>query len=643
MFQYNRLNEILTYLKKNQEPISSKKLAGLFEISERTLRSDITNINMVIARHGATVILKRKIGYCIEISNEQSFSNFLDEEKIANGQSDELDTPDKRIKFILKVLLYETEFMSQDELAELIYVSKNTIANYMKTIRILLHEYHLTLETKANLGCRVLGKEENKRACIMEAVIPHNLQAYMIGFSSEEEKLFSGVELYKIEKLVLNYAKQNEFRFSDFNLKNLILHFALLITRLQMECPLENYTRITDKEIELLLYPLIQQIEQEFDLDIPLEEQHYIFSHFISNSTSDLNLQHNVAYINGLIDEILKNIYENYHFDLHVDELLVQDLKQHFQSILNAKQYDLNKRNPLLNTIKANYPLAFDITFTAITQVFEKEPYALTEDEIGYVSLHIGAAIERCFSAKIQKKSVIIVCGSGFATARMLEAKLNTIFKDKITICGRYSYNEYMRMDLENIDFVITTIPLETKDIPIVLVDFSLITKDIESITKTLTNTSINQSQVLDKFFDKHLFLNCTQVNSKEVLLHTMCNLLIENKVVPSSFEGSVLRREAIAATNMNDVLAIPHPMELCAFETKVVVAILDEPIKWNDQSSVRIVLLLAIKQNEHQDIEYLYESFIQIMNNPKLQGLIFKCSSYHEFLHVLHTHANII
>lgn len=79
----------------------------------------------------------------------------------------------------------------------------------------------------------------------------------------------------------------------------------------------------------------------------------------------------------------------------------------HFKSILNTKSFALNKRNPLLNTIKTNFPLAFDITLTCTAKIFNKPPYILTEDEVGYVSLHIGAAIERLVFQEAFKTKVL--------------------------------------------------------------------------------------------------------------------------------------------------------------------------------------------------------------------------------------------
>ena len=117
-----------------------------------------------------------------------------------------------------------------------------------------------------------------------------------------------------------------------------------------------------------------------------------------------------------------------------------------------------------METIKTNYPLEYEITLTAISKVFVCEPYVLKEEDVGYVSIYIGAAIERCYYKSPKKKNVILVCGSGHATTRMLEARLNVVFPDKINIVKCVSYNEYSNYTKENvkdIDFVITTVVLK--------------------------------------------------------------------------------------------------------------------------------------------------------------------------------------
>ena len=62
MFQSTRLNEILEYFLNHREYITPSRLAAQFQVSERTLRSDIREINRVLEEHQVQILLKRKEG-----------------------------------------------------------------------------------------------------------------------------------------------------------------------------------------------------------------------------------------------------------------------------------------------------------------------------------------------------------------------------------------------------------------------------------------------------------------------------------------------------------------------------------------------------------------------------------------------------
>ncbi|MFQ8707006.1 MAG: BglG family transcription antiterminator [Thomasclavelia sp.] len=638
MFPYNRLNEIFTYIRQN-DLVSAKHLSSLLKITERTIRSDIQTINEIIKDNGAQIKLKRKAGYYIEINDQEKYNTFLSSLKQVKTSNPELDTSQDRIKYLLNLLLYSDEYMTLDDLADNIYVSKNTLQNYIKTLKNIFSKYNLEYISKTNTGVKVIGNEDDKRKCLVENVLSFNFQNYVTGFTKEEYALFEGIDLDLLKQIISNKLKKAQIKTNDFNFKNLVIHFALMISRVQFDCYINtNNTIKIDDNYTGFIDDITLEIENTFNITISEGEKKYLYSHLVANTQLN-DLVDNDNKIKELVQELLNNIYLDYNFDLRKDEILAHDLFLHFKSILNTKSFALNKRNPLLNTIKTNFPLAFDITLTCTAKIFNKPPYILTEDEVGYVSLHIGAAIERCFSGSLQNKSVILVCGSGQATTRMLEARLNVFFKDKITIVRKASYNEfinYTKRELLNIDFVISTIPLKSDYIPAITVDFALNNQDIEAISKFLTSISLNKMKKSNKFFDKNLFFHLDEIDSKEALLKQMCQLMENQDIVDSDYFDYVMERENLAKTNMNEVFALPHPMRLCAKDTKVAVAIIDQPLKWYKQDTVQIVFLLAIKQGDQQDIEHLYDIFIEIVNNPKLQQSIIHSYNYDSFINNL-------
>ena len=529
--------------------------------------------------------------------------------------------------------------MSLDDLADNIYVSKNTLQNYIKTLKAIFSKYNLEYISKTNVGVKIIGNEDDKRKCLVENVLSYNFQNYVTGFTKDEYTLFEGIDLDLLKQIISNKLKNAHIKTNDFNFKNLIIHFALMISRIQFDCYINtNNTIKIDDNYTDFIDDIANEIEYTFNITISEGEKKYIYSHLVANTQLN-DLVDNDNKIKELVEELLNNIYFDYNFDLRNDEILSHDLFLHFKSILNTKSFALNKRNPLLNTIKTNFPLAFDITLTCTAKIFNKPPYILTEDEVGYVSLHIGAAIERCFSGSLQNKSVILVCGSGQATTRMLEARLNVFFKDKITIVRKASYNEfinYTKRELLNVDFVISTIPLKSEHIPTITVDFALNNQDIEAISKFLTSISLNKMKKSNKFFDKNLFIHLDGIDSKESLLKQMYQLMEKQNIVDSNYFDCVMERENLAKTNMNEVFALPHPMRLCAKDTKVAVAIIDKPLTWYQQDTVQIIFLLAIKQGDQQDIEHLYDIFIEIVNNAKLQQSIIHSYNYDSFINNL-------
>lgn len=638
MFPYNRLNEIFDYVRQDNI-ISVNRLASLLHVTDRTIRSDIQIINEILEKNGSKIKLKRKTGYYIEINDQEKYNAFLYSIKQNKMNNLELDTSQDRIKYLLNILLYSNNYISLDDLADKIYVSKNTLQNYIKTLKNIFLKYNLEYISKTNVGIKVIGNENDKRKCLVENVLSFNFQNYVTGFTKDEYTLFEGIDLDLLKQIIANKLTVAQIKTNDFNFKNLIIHFALMISRIQFDCYINTNNAIKiDDNYANFINDIAKEIEEAFDITISEGEKKYIYSHLVANTRLN-DLVSNDNKIKALVEELLNNIYYDYNFDLRNDEILSHDLFLHFKSILNTKSLALNKRNPLLNTIKANFPLAFDITLTCITKIFNKPPYILTEDEIGYVSLHVGAAIERCFSGSLQRKSVILVCGSGQATTRMLEARLNIFFKDKIMIVHRASYNEfinYTKRELLNIDFVISTIPLKSNYVPTITVDFSLNNQNIEDISKFLTSISLDKMKKSNKFFDKNLFLHLDKIESKETLLKQMCHLMEEQNIVDNDYFDYVMERENLAKTNMNEIFALPHPMRLCAKDTKVAVAIIDEPLTWYKQDTVQIIFLLAIKQGDQQDIEHLYDIFIEIVNNPKLQQNIIHCHDFDSFINNL-------
>lgn len=642
MFPYGRLEAIFDYIKKH-DYVSTERLVAKYNVTDRTIRNDIQEINSVLEKNGAVIKLKRKYGYYIEVLEHSLYESFLMEIEEKSTDQMELESSQDRIRYILNILLFANEYMSFNDIMDKVYISKNTLSNYIRTIKKILDKYHLEYISKQNAGIKIIGSEDDKRRCIMENVITCDFDTYITGFTKEERTLFSGIDLDYLKRITLYELKRRNIETSDYNLKNLIIHLALMIARVKNNNYMNAVDIETDHSIMCIIDSLCKEIEEHYDIAVSRGEKIYMYLHLVANTHME------AAYIDDewlrdSIDKMLGLIYDNYKFDIRSDKVLLENLFRHLKSIFTSKSFGLNIRNPLLNTIKNNYPLAFEITLTAASKVFVTDPFTLNEEDVGYVAVHIGAAIEILFSKKMEKKSVILVCGSGQATTRMLQAKVNMYFQDKISIVKTASYNEYMNMseeDLQGIDFAISTVMLNTGKLPQVTVDFALKNRDLELISRFLSKMNLDGEGDKSQFFHEDLFVKMEQAASKEELLNLLFQMLKDKDIVDEFFIDSVYEREKLGKTNMNDIFALAHPMRLCAKDTKVAVAVLNQPVVWNEddagnKETVQIVFLLAIKQGVQKDIEQLYDSMIEIVNDTKLQQKILNAGDFEEFSKVL-------
>ena len=185
MFQYKRLNMMFHHISKNEyTPVSN--LQSLLNISDRTIRNDIQEINSILSAYGAMVKLKRNYGYYIEVSDDKKYSEFLNTFKQHDNKRMNIDSSTERIKYILNVLLSSDDYISLDDL-----------------------EYI----TKPSLGVKIIGSEEQIRKLYAEYILSSDFNEYVTSFTEEERSIFNKIDLNKI-------CHRKDFLTTHFHPKN---------------------------------------------------------------------------------------------------------------------------------------------------------------------------------------------------------------------------------------------------------------------------------------------------------------------------------------------------------------------------------------------------------------------------------------
>lgn len=618
------------------------QLTEALGITDRTLRNDIKRLNLTLVGHGARISLKRGAGYHLVLDDEDSFASFVEGQQGGEGDPD-LSSADSRFRVLLKTLLESKGFITANELADKVIVGDSAIQGYIRQAKDVLGRYGIGCISKRGEGFRLFGREEDRRDCFANEVIDRSYKSYATNFSVDEQVLFEQIDLYELADIVKRGLGCSAISITDYGLKNVMIHFALMISRVESDCIVEQTppSIAYPDEVKNFSTSACDEIERSFRILVPEAERSYICRHLLMNARVP-DSQVDKCWVDARIDQMLALIKTDYGFDLSEDEALKQGLSNHIGSIFRAVEVGNPVRNPLINTIKMSFPLAFEISLMATSRVFCEKPYVFDEENVGYVALHIGAAIERRSKKRPDRLRALIVCSFGRAAGVALKSRVDSFFSDSVETANCISFQDYSLLtasEVDSFDFIASTVPLENCPKPTALVDIGLGPRDVKAISRLVSTQQEEAFEQIRRFFSPGCFRLVPRHVEKDTLLEMMCNDLQQDSLVDDAFYASVLERERVADTSMNDVFAIPHTMKPQAIKTHVAVAILQDPLRWSEQGdSVQIVFLLAVEPGDHIEMEHLYDLLVRIVEDRHLQQELISVESYEMLMDVLAT-----
>lgn len=636
----NRSKLLLNLLLKAKKEQSINYLTEKLQVSARTIRADILKLNDILKNEQIQIINHRNKGYLI-VFKDESARKKLATLLVAPATGFKLDTTKNRIIYLLKELLQSDQYRSVGYLMDHLFVSRNTLYLYLKDIRSLLKEYNLTLKTKANLGFKLTGKEINKRQLVEKELIDLDNPAYVLSFTETEQFIFDNLNLNYLQKKSRAFLIHNFPNLPDVNQKNVILHLAIALSRDRSSNFLTHfafsYQPNNDNVLKILNFLI--KLSQHFQVVFNFSEINYLLFNFVSNkvllNNNKMELKNDRILITKSINEFLDKIYQNFHFNLKHDQILISNLTDHLLSMVNIYKNQGRRDNPLLKTIISTFPLAFDITLSGAKILEKNLNIKLDHNEISFITLHIGAAIERNFNNEFPKRKVALICGSGTATASLLEAKLNNSFGQYLKISGKYALFQAQQEDLSDNDFLISTVPLVNAQIPVVLIDLFHFKEDAAELMAFLA-TNMNEQERIMHLFNEKLTITLSNTNNRFTILKDLAHLLEKNKIVSSGYEASVIKREKIATTAIGGGIAIPHPLSWRANKSRVAFAKLESPLMWDQENKVQFIFMLAINKNDYEKTQKLYDFLLYLQNNNNLKNILKKTNNPKELIAVI-------
>ena len=636
-FSYQRLDDLFDFFLLKKEPILIKDIASTINVSERTIRTDISNLNDYLIDKNAKIKLIRQKGYILDCEDEKKIIDWWGNFNKTEGYS-LLGSLKERQNYLFALLLNEQKYYSVYELMEHLCISKNTLYMYLKNIRKTLSNYNLKLINNTNTGFKVIGTEYDKRKAILDLFLINDLQSYLVGFTDLEKLFLTNIDLDLLNTLESKYLYSLQLLESDFYHKNIISTIALAIARVKEGLTINEISievpKLMDHALDAI-YLFLKEIENSFSITLPINEINYfILTLSINVPRLIKNPKNHPSESSIIVDELLTSIYETSNLNWTKDKILFEDLVNHIENFIKISSIDKERKNPILSTIINSFPFAYSLSLTHLGVIGKKYNIFFSEDEVGYIALHIAGAIER-HKAKTQQLNVIIVCGGGFAMSKIIESKINKKFPNKFNIKKTYSYAEFQLSNISDIDLTITTLPFTQENTPTVYIDMSNIDKAIDDLKYYLTDDQINNN-VMQLFNPENFYYFDTDKLSKKDLLVKMAVDLEKQNIVSADFVSSVLERESLQTTLINDVIAIPHSMTMIANRSRVSVAIFPNGIQWEKDKKCNFIFLLAISKTDNEITDNLYDLILNLIDDKAMTKQLLKAYTFHEFKNLL-------
>ncbi|QGH36081.1 PRD domain-containing protein [Gracilibacillus salitolerans] len=638
--------EILHLLHDSKGFQNGKSLALLLEVSTRTIRNDIKKINETIEKNGAKIVSHKGKGYELEISEEDAFQKIYTEylQKVTknpdrtNHASEGNDLEEQIIKKILMNCLTDTS-IHQEELAEELFISLSALKSYLSLVKVKISKYGLEVITDRFNGVKVVGNEDKIRFCISEYLFNNqSIDVY--------NDLFPENEIKRLKSITLQVLLRNQLKLTDVALENLIIHIEITIRRFMKNRLLAYQVKVSEDLKNTKEYKVAREIIHEIDysLSINIESEiFYITQHLLASSRlyrKDIDYK-DYKKIDTMLQKVLFEIKEKTSIDLSSDHNLIDGLIIHLSVALKRIEYQMNSRNDVLSSIKNNYPLAFQLAVIASNKINEITDLHIDENEIGFLAIHFGVALEKKGLNNQHVKKIMIVCGSGLATASLIREKILNYYGQQVSVVETISFAEFNESLLNLVDIVVSTVPIDLASDKIFTVSPILSNKELSRIRKKLTEDR-DEADIINyrNIFKKELFVKNIDLPSKEEVLDFITKLMITNQYIDDYTKDSIYERERMASTELSNLLAIPHPIDNNMLQTTIAVCILKKPIIW-DLEKVQVVIVLSVPKDKQKTWEvifkqlyyFLIEEFgiTKLISNYNYEDFIRNLSKYKE------------
>lgn len=472
--------KLLLQLQKNKEGIGGQSLANNLNVSTRTIRNYIKDLNENYLTEGVITADSTK-GYVLQ----GTIDNLTETDQLIFEQ---------RAFFIIKHLLSQSN-SSYEAIANELHYSVQTIRNDIYRIQKIIEseQRHIKIEAIIFQGVSLIGEELDCRLLLDSFFDPQllSVEQFLVDFrfyfhdwiDSKATKILAGYIQRELER--------NNIKCDVRLLRSLLTYLVISVYRNKEGYMLDNIVTSTmniNKKVYVLAEALFHQAVSYINKDATIVSKEiqnfywFLISQEFSNTIGPQYYAINPQ-ISNWVQEALSQTKLVYQLDFVSDQKLLTDLSLHISRDILPLKFNFYIENSYLHHIKTDYVIAYQYAVTFADYLRQTVKIKLPENEIGYFALHFAAYIER---HKQRDISVAVIYGAHAVSARLLAHRIEELFSN-LSVTQILHVSDVK--NVSDVDFIIASdrVVIDTT-IPLVLVNDLLTHDDIKKI-----NLQINQ------------------------------------------------------------------------------------------------------------------------------------------------------
>lgn len=496
-----RSTEILEKLiLSNSKSMEVKKLITTYRISLKTLRTDVNEINdfLLEAKMSPTKLNEKEKLILLEkdIMKIQDRLNHMD------TYSYKMSREERQI-YIIAELLMSQDYITMQNLAKKLNVSRNTILNDFETVKDYCLAFNVNVLMKSSKGIKIECDQKDRNNLLMQ--IFHDLEDdYMEkSFFHQliQRKLGMKIPLEMIKEDLREYMEQQHMLVSDRVFSYVSIYLFVILNR-KINKKRRTVEKLTgDTASDNLLNWFADKYEVRINKNDVKDFGRYMKQHDFNISSEQKEI--NDVELYGIIVYFLQMVGEDIECSLQSDTVLIESLLEYIRTLKNWEDYDFEM--PLSDEL----PIPKEILEKTIEKnsiILERYlGYPLTKEMKESIMIHICAAFVRNLEY-LNLLEVLIVCPGSMATGKYLEAQVKNYFDFRVAaVIPSRDVEEFLKSN--KIDFVISTVNVRSESVPCVKVQAQLTMNDINAIQNIAfllgrkENKSENESRYVEQNF----------------------------------------------------------------------------------------------------------------------------------------------